>query len=152
PATRVKGVLMIVALAYFAALNLYFLKKQMVDEVRKFFGAGKDWVQFAGDGFQVRMPAKPAQTDDQPLGQLVRLTCYKSSHKPPFLGEYYFVAGSGMHQAALDAPAALADWYNRAVREIVAQSGGTQHGRVQEPIQQDAYTGRELEIEFADGR
>src|SRR5262245_25162273 len=30
PATRVKGVLMIVVLAYFAALNLYFLKKQMV--------------------------------------------------------------------------------------------------------------------------
>src|SRR5262249_58963466 len=64
PGTRVKGVLMIVALAYFAALNLYFLKKQMVDEVRKFFGAGHDWVVFRppdahpGQGYQVKKTAQ----------------------------------------------------------------------------------------------
>jgi len=154
PGTRVKGVLMIVALAYFAALNLYFLKKQMVDEVRKFFGAGKDWVEVSADGYRVKMPTKPTQTDEQPMGQFVRLTCCRSSQKPPFIGEYYFVAGSSksLGEEVPKGPAETDKWYNRAVDQIVAQSGGTHRGRIQYPTQQDSFIGRELEIEFADGR
>src|SRR5262245_58224821 len=38
PTTRVKGVLILVGLAYFAGLSLYFLKKDMVDGVRKVIG------------------------------------------------------------------------------------------------------------------
>src|SRR5581483_186766 len=80
PGTRVKGVLMIVALAYFTALNLYFLKKQMVNEVKKFFGAGKDWVEVnpLDKSYQVKMPTRSDGPDPQyqPLPR-VHLTTYK---------------------------------------------------------------------------
>src|SRR5262249_42094461 len=38
PTTRVKGVLTLVALSYFTGASLYFLKKEMVEQVKKFFG------------------------------------------------------------------------------------------------------------------
>src|SRR5439155_23835406 len=56
PSTRVKGVLMLVGLSYFAGLSLYFLKSEMVDRVRVFFGAEREWEDFRGpEGYQLRM-------------------------------------------------------------------------------------------------
>ena len=38
PTTRIKGVLMLVGLSYFTAFSLYFLKKEMVERVKRFSG------------------------------------------------------------------------------------------------------------------
>jgi hypothetical protein len=155
PGTRVKGVLMIVALAYFAALNLYFLKKQMVNEVKKFFGAGKDWVEVEplDRSYQVKTPVRSVGPDPQhqPLPR-VQLTSYKATYRPPFLGDYHYVVGSSPKLVGDKAPAATGDWYKTAVAEIIAQSGGTPHREAEEVTQQEHFAGREFEIGFADGR
>ena len=46
PATRLKGVLMLVGLAYFAGLSLYFLKEEMVDRAKQAFGPGRSGSEF----------------------------------------------------------------------------------------------------------
>ena len=46
PATRIKGVLMLVGLAYFAGLSLYFLKKDMLERVKRAFEPGPAWEEF----------------------------------------------------------------------------------------------------------
>jgi hypothetical protein len=127
----------------------------MVNEVKKFFGAGKDWVEVnpRDTSYQVKMPARPDGPNEllQPLPR-VRLTSYKVSYGPPFLGDYQYVAGSGPKVADVNAPAKIDDWLDAAVAEIIAQSGGTPHGKAEPVTQQEHFTGREFEIGFADGR
>jgi hypothetical protein len=75
-ATRVKGVLMLVGLAYLSAAGLFFLKKDLIDQVRA-WGARKAAWQYANldDGrFQVLLPGPPEQAEDQPLLPVVRMT------------------------------------------------------------------------------
>jgi len=43
PATRIKGVLILVGLSYFAGLSLYFLKKEIVDRLEDFFTPSMKW-------------------------------------------------------------------------------------------------------------
>lgn len=152
PATRVKGVLMMVGLSYFAAVNLYFLKKQMLDEVKKFFGAGQDWVAFSppDDTYQVKLPNRPNGTDEQPMPRMARLACFRLTHTH-LLEKIEFVVGSGKPQAGANALAAADDWYDQAVDEIVAQAGGRRPGRTEKVTQQD-HTGREFEIDLGGGR
>src|SRR5438552_2355359 len=73
PATRIKGVLILVGLSYFAGLSLYFLKKEMVDRVKDFFDSSRDWHTFhpPNSNYSVRLPANLANntkpSPDQPL-------------------------------------------------------------------------------------
>lgn len=150
PATRVKGVLMMVGLAYFAAVNLYFLKKQMVDEVKKFFGSGNDWVRFArGDGYQVKMPTEPTQVDEQPLRPLAILTCYKATYRTPFIGHFDFIAASGMPQRLVNGPEPGTDaWYDLACGQIIDRGGQMTAKNI---VTHQDYSGRELVIELVGG-
>jgi hypothetical protein len=156
PATRVKGVLMMVALAYFAAVNLYFLKKQTVDQVKKFFGAGHDWVEVvAQDGsFRVNMPALPERPDPQfqPLRQLADLSCYRVSYKAPLLEPHTFVAGAGAPLPAANGPAPGSDdWFKLVARQVVDQ---VRQGKLRaEPrsIEHGGFPGRELEVVLEGG-
>jgi hypothetical protein len=97
PATRVKGVLMLVGLAYFAGLSLFYLKKDMLDRVKHFFGQEPEWKEFRPpDGsYRAEMPrntnANPVP--DQPVPGW-KLTCYRGS-QVSFSGAYTFVVGSG---------------------------------------------------------
>lgn len=151
PATRVKGVLMMVGLAYFAAVNLYFLKKQMVDDVKKFFGTDGNWVRFTrGDGYQVKMPGEPTQIDEQPLRPLAQLTCYKSTYRAPFIGPYDFIAGSGRPQMNPNGPAPGTDvWYDRVCDQIVDR-GGQLEGKP-DPVTHQDFPGRQLVIDLGAG-
>ena len=149
PATRVKGVLMMVGLAYFAAVNLYFLKKQTVDEVKKFFGAGHDWVEFqpADKSYQVKMPAQPhLDRQLQPMLQLARFTCYRLSHVH-FIDELDFVVGASEPGMQAKEPAATDDWYEQAFKEIENGVGGKHSGRLQD-VKQQSFPGKEATIEF----
>jgi hypothetical protein len=150
PGTRVKGVLMMVALAYFAAANLYFLKKQMVDEVKKFFGSGNDWVQFTrGDGYQIKMPTEPTKIDEQPLRPLALLTSYKATHRAPFIGQFDFIAASGGPQRMPNDPEPGTEaWYDLACGYI-ADRGGQLVAK--NAVSHQDFPGRELVIELAGG-
>ncbi len=94
PTTRIKGVLMLVGLAYFAGLSLYFLKKEMVDKAREFVGPERDWKLFqppAGD-YRVRMPSGPKKGELRLLDGW-KLDAYRATHKS-WMGPIVFVVGS----------------------------------------------------------
>src|SRR5437763_399887 len=73
PATRIKGVLMLVGLSYFGGLSLYFLKKDMVDRAQEFLSLPSRWHQFEDPKgkYRVRLPVQlprdSAPAPDQPL-------------------------------------------------------------------------------------
>src|SRR5438105_9764316 len=79
PATRVKGVLILVGLAYFAGVSLYFLKKETVDRVSKLW-AGTGWVEVNRGDCSVKMPHPPRPAADQVV-QSVPVKCSMASHK-----------------------------------------------------------------------
>ena len=69
-ATRVKGVLMLVGLAYLSAAGLYFLKKDVVDRVQRLGGdpnrwayvpldKGRCYVQMPGDAWRLQLDGHP---------------------------------------------------------------------------------------------
>ncbi|HJZ54267.1 MAG TPA: hypothetical protein VKE74_04885 [Gemmataceae bacterium] len=148
PATRVKGVLILVGLAYFAGLSLYFLKKEMVDGVRQALGPGKDLKPFRppGGDYTVRMPGKPIPADNlRPLDGW-KLTCYKASYKA-FPTEVVFVVGSG--DDPNPARAGDEDAWFATVRKALTQGGGQL--RTETPIRLDARDMRGRQWEFQVG-
>jgi hypothetical protein len=147
PATRVKGVLMMVVLAYFAAVNLYFLRKQTVDEVKKFFGVGPEWVGFTplDNTYTVSLPADPHAIKDQPLTGLAQLNCYKASHRA-FVAQLDFVVGSGPPQGLANGPGPGTDpWFELAAAKVRDHARGQL--RSKDPIQYQNSPGYELVIE-----
>ena len=84
PATRIKGVLMLVGLSYFAGLSLYFLKKDMVDRARELFGTRHHTHIFhpvPEGGYEVRLPVKPNEVHpvgDQPVPG-GKLRCFQAT-------------------------------------------------------------------------
>jgi hypothetical protein len=162
PATRVKGVLMLVCLAYFAAVGLYFLKKEMVDRIQKATGLSEatNWQVFDAHpgGYRVKMPTPREAVKDQreqPFPATVHIDCYKSLHRMPFLDPYVFVVGSTpTHQpvrAKGDGPKPGTDeWFDRLADEIENKSGGRVHGVRQ--VEHQGYKGREVEIHFGEGK
>src|SRR5262249_25770372 len=146
-------------------VSLYFLKKEMVDKVKKVTGweEGMDWQVFKANpgGYQVKLPGKPIVTKedrDQPIPTVIRLDCYKLSHKTPFLGDYVFVAGASpklkpIVKAKDDGPEPGTDeWYDRAVQEIVDRSGGQLVQDSSRAVPQQEFMGREFVIEFKNGK
>jgi hypothetical protein len=90
PATRVKGVLMLVALAYFAGFSLYFLKKDMLDRVKRAFDP--TWTEFRppGETYKVRVPGKPTRAPDKPIWDM---GCYRTTH-PSLAGQTDYCFGA----------------------------------------------------------
>jgi hypothetical protein len=125
PSIRVKGVLMLLGLAYFSSFSLFFLKKDMVERIRTFFT--KKWVLFQppepSPGYVALVPNKPTETNEQPV-PAVQLKCYKVSHGDS-PGSYVFVFGSspslkgGEHRDLGND-----DWFDRTIKKIVAYSNG----------------------------
>ena len=162
PSTRVKGVLMLVCLAYFAAISLYFLKKEMVDRIQKATGLGEaaEWRLFRANpgGYEVKMPGKPVKgQQDQPCPTVATLALWQSTHRMPFVGNYEFIIGASPQlrpvRVKADGPAPGTDeWFDRLADEIVKHSnGGTLHQSL--PVKhQEVFPGRQLEIRFGEGR
>ena len=99
PATRLKGVLMLVGLAYFAGFSLFFLKKDMIDWAKRGLSPQRTWKVFVepvGGSYQVKLPAPhprtPMQREDPLPGW--KLTCYMGVHKG-FIQPTTFMVASG---------------------------------------------------------
>ena len=100
-ATRIKGVLMLVGLAYLTAAGLYFLKKDLMDRIQGFFRQSNEWGWVhARDGrWRVKMP-RPAWPDEQrPLTVLgpeseARWARYVPESQPEQNYEYWFIVGA----------------------------------------------------------
>jgi len=87
PATRIKGVLMLVGLSYFAGMSLYFLKKDMVDRTKEFLTPAPKWYSFhePKGKYHVRLPFQVTpemSSPDQPLPGWT-LRSYRLLHQPP---------------------------------------------------------------------
>mgnify|MGYP003336772018 CR=1 FL=1 len=69
PATRVKGVCMIVGLSFFSGTTLFFLKQDAIDWVKQNFGHDVDWNDFRPNGGRcaVRVPGDMNLVNDQPI-------------------------------------------------------------------------------------
>jgi len=152
PATRVKGVLILVGLSYLTGLGLYFLKKEMVEQLKRHFGTEYDWAEYRppGAGFQVRFPRdRQLLPNHQPLGLAV-LTCWGGQHRDALGQVYTVVAAAGKPDGNPGNPVPGSDaWFDQAARDIANRAGGQL--RASEPVtQQDAFPGRELEIQLGD--
>jgi hypothetical protein len=74
--TRIKGVLVLVALSYLSAAGLYFLNKDALDRVRRLGGDPNEWTPVALDEGRchVRLPGRAVADRRQPLDGLARMT------------------------------------------------------------------------------
>ena len=123
PATRLKGVLVVLGLAYFAGLGLYFLRKEVVDRVGRVFEPG--WHEFrppAGPAYTVELPSPPRpEPKAQPLPNVVTLTSYRAA-RAGWAGEFVCVVGAG------DDPQAGKtdddDWFAAAAKVVADRDPG----------------------------
>jgi hypothetical protein len=109
--TRIKGVLMLVCLAYLSAAGLYFLKKDMLDRLRGLFEPGTRWKWVQSDeGFLVRMPAPIDDAKDSPIPRM-RMTGKKAMFLTESDDKYQYLAVAGAPEKPVpnQDPAALYD-------------------------------------------
>lgn len=123
PSTRIKGVLMLVGLSYFAGLSLYFLKKEMVHRAQEMFNRTREWHDFRprGADYSVRVPARPGPEmppgPDQPLPGW-KLVCYRIAAEAPDGTVLRYVFGSGP-----DEKPEAADWFAEVEKALREQAG-----------------------------
>ncbi|MBX9585058.1 MAG: hypothetical protein K2X87_32535, partial [Gemmataceae bacterium] len=119
PATRLKGVLVLLGLTYLAGLSLYFLRKEMVDRVGAQFGPR--WREFRppqGPPYAVELPGKPVPTNEQPLA--AALFCHRAGHAG-WAGDFLCLVGAGddPHPDEADDP-----WFAAVAREVAGRDKG----------------------------
>jgi hypothetical protein len=125
PALRVKGVLMLVGLAYFAAVSLYFLKKEMLDGLKSNLdsGAWKTVTNVPG-GYEVKMPRMPSEDDNQPIPD-AKLDCYKLLHNDGMMGNFVFTIGSGKIDTEIkDLRPGTDEWFEKITKNVIEKSRG----------------------------
>lgn len=144
PTTRIKGVVMLLGLAYFTGLSLYFLKKDMLDRVKNFFGPDREWKDFTppDQSYTVKMPVKTTGIPDQPVPGFT-LACHTASEKVPFVGVITYVVGSGKDPRPNRADD---EWFDEVGRAM--QNAG--RGRLREPEwlpPRQGFPGRQWEVD-----
>jgi hypothetical protein len=148
-ATRVKGVLMLVGLAYFAGFSLYFLKKDMLDRVKRAFDPA--WHDYSppGQDFKVRLPGKPVHSANTlPLGDGWRMECYHAAHQSLAERHDYLVGAGTDPHGGRDAAA----WFAEVRRLIVAQAQGGEVADDGLAVQSnDGSPGREWVVKLTNG-
>jgi hypothetical protein len=158
PAVRVKGVLMLLGLAYFSAVSLYFLKKEMVEWVKTNFD--KPWTTFTPPNshgeYKVKMPQPPSKDANYRPIPDIPLECYTLSHNDELGNLVTFVVGAGTPQAgAKGSEPGTEQWFDSTTDSIIVESQGQldpdQQTKVTGP-QADAPNGRELRINLGDGK
>jgi hypothetical protein len=144
-ATRIKGVLMLVGLAYLSATGLFFLKKDLVERFRAWGGQKIHWqrVDSPEGRFAIKMPGRPIKAEDQPLLPKARMTAaQRVSYRPDTdADEYTYLVASGKLGAEERADDA---WFAAIDHELTKQYG--------EPIaparavQHEGHLGREWQF------
>ena len=127
--TRVKGVLMLVGLAYLAAAGLFFLKKDMTDRLRGLLTDDPWTMVYSREGrFKVLMPGAVEKDDDPPLPNLKlrmndgRRATYLTERED----EYVYLAKAGTP----DRPVKPDDAWFTAIGDQLAQAGEVTDPRV----------------------
>jgi hypothetical protein len=120
-ATRVKGVLMLVGLAYLSAAGLYFLKKELVDGIQR-MGRDDPWrfVESKEGAFKVKMPGPPEVANDQPLPQVKMTGGKRATYQTDLDDEYLYLVTAGTPEKRLAEPDAA--WFD-AVGDHLAKGG-----------------------------
>lgn len=129
PVTRIKGVLMLVGLAYFAGLSLYFLKRDTAEWAQQALGAD-DWRVFHGpnNDYTVQLPGRATVVPAGPVPDLA-VTFHKAAVKG--LGRSaVFHVGSGRDHAP---DAADAEWFD-GVAGALGRKAGAVPGVPAEPL------------------
>ena len=152
-ATRLRAVVMLVALGYGSAAFLYFLKKEWVQAARKQFDPAVKWRDFEPPdrAYKVPMPGLPAASEASPLPGWP-LKSYRLAAGPkndPVLGVAYEVA----HGPAPDAvkPRATPDeaWFAAARQALIDSTGG--EVTAEAVVSQQDYPAREYTLTMPDG-
>lgn len=148
--TRVKGVLMLVSLAYLSGAGLFFLKKDWIERLRDFGAQKATWLPTKSpEGrFQVNMPGIALKTEDQPLLPLVRMTVgMQVKYRPDAdMDAYgYLVASGRFGQLGKEADD---DWFEAIGVNLVKENGPP----VVQPlkVKYQNYTGREWQFQISD--
>lgn len=145
PSLRVKGVFMLLGLAYFVSGSLYFLNKEMLVRAQASI-VRKKWVVFKPDkpssNYSVLMPEKPHSVNDQPIPGL-ELDCYKLSlSESDALGSYVFVVGNGVPS---DKDSGSEKWFESTIDKIIVEAGGQRDPNLQKQFVNDR-TGQQFII------
>jgi hypothetical protein len=144
-ATRIKGVLMLVGLAYLAAAGLYFLKRELVERVQRVGGQRIAWRPVELDGTVLRMPGQAEEALDQPLPTVRMASGWKAVYESAINDEYHYLALSGR----LPGPGQPdADWFE-AVGAHLAKSGKV-HAHTDVPLDQREYRCHQWTLQTGD--
>lgn len=159
PAIRIKGVVMLLALSYFAGASLYFLKPQMVDWLKERL-AHDQWIRVypqEGPKFHAMMPGAPAVDGNLQPVPGIKLRCLKLTHDfgdGDETGPLTFVVGSGapLKKGAGPEPGTEA-WFTHAIDSIVEECNGQldEEEKVQE-VQVQVNTPFNMPLRFDSGR
>ena len=152
-ATRLRAIVMLVALAYGSAAFLYFLKREWVQAARKQFDPAVKWTEFKppDDAYTVQLPGKPKPLDASPLPgwPLKTFRLAAGPKNDPVLGVAYELA----HGPAADAVKPRAtpndDWFAAARQSLIESTGGEVTAEVDVPQQE--YPAREYTLTMPDG-
>lgn len=145
PETRLKGVLILIVLAYFGGATLYFTKKTTLESLYH-LGKEKQWQEFRpeqGPPYRVRVPLRPEMSQLQPL-PLAVLQCYQARVPQDFWGWHTYIMGAGEPAPHPEVPGSDG-WFQDARNALLADGGllrrefQTSHGFLQ---------GREWEIQL----
>jgi hypothetical protein len=129
--TRIKGVLMLVCLAYMSAAGLYFLKKDMLDRVRGFFEPKAIWTPvYSKDGkFRVRMPGAVEDTNAQPIPKVQMKDGKKATYVTDSADEYRYQVMAGTLEKPFAEPPDPA-WYAEIGHHLEKSGRLTEHSDV----------------------
>jgi hypothetical protein len=150
--TRIRGVLLVLALSYLTGVGLYFLDKATVNRVQEFFNPDLEWKTFDphGAGYKVKMPEEhPRPVAERPL-QIAPLACHEARH-PDNFRDRRFVVGSSVRLP--NKPALGTDaWFDRAADELAAQANARPAGAPVVVEYRGKPCGRQVVLTLPDGK
>jgi ribosomal protein S27AE len=119
--TRLKGVLILIVLAYFGGLVLFFTEKATLERLYR-LGKTTDWQEFQpdkGPPYRLQVPAPPQEMAEQPF-QLAELTCYQVRVPQELLEWHIYVMAAGQPKPHPETPGTQ-NWFNAALKTLLGE-------------------------------
>jgi hypothetical protein len=145
--SRIKGVLMLVSLAYLTGAGLFFLKKDMMDRVQQFFGKSNRWVtvQSPQGKFRAKLPERFTRDQSQPLPNMEVADTFSSTHIVDDDTRYYYRVAASKEKARDFND----EWFKNIATELKKDAADPQLVRETE-IAREGMTGRQWEFKLRD--
>ncbi|MCS7022989.1 MAG: hypothetical protein NZU63_14310 [Gemmataceae bacterium] len=145
--TRLKGVVILIVLAYFGGMTLYFTDKATLERLYR-LGKDVEWREFQPDRgpvYRVKVPAfaRPEPTPAQPL-PLAELHCYHLRVPQDLFGWHMYVMGAGEPKQHPELPGSDG-WFDAAQKTILSDGGQLRQHFV---VPNGFLKGRQWEIEL----